>query len=141
MVEVGKQGVTRVDFVNSKKGSPIKSEGHRIESALASYFGSGRDLRVKVDWSEVGSDFSRDVLLATAAIPFGETATYGEIAKKIGRPQAARAVGRALGTNPFCLFVPCHRVVGSDGSLTGFGAGIWRKKWLLEHEQKAKSSS
>ena len=81
------------------------------------------------------SMFSREVLREVAAIPFGQTVNYGFIAEKLGRPKAARAVGRAVGSNPVPLFVPCHRVVGKDGSLTGFGSGIPTKKALLALER------
>ena len=80
------------------------------------------------------SEFSQKVLEEVAAIPFGQTVTYGDIAEKVGSPKAARAVGRAVGANPVPLFVPCHRVVGKDGSLTGFGSGIPTKKALLALE-------
>ena len=67
-------------------------------------------------------------------IPFGETRTYGQIAAAIGQPKARRAVGLANNQNPIAIVVPCHRVIGADGSLTGYGGGVHRKKWLLEHE-------
>ena len=68
-------------------------------------------------------------------IPPGTTLTYAALAQRIGRPSAVRAVGHANGSNPICIVVPCHRVIGSDGSLTGFGGGIERKRWLLDHER------
>ena len=71
---------------------------------------------------------------ALQEIPYGETTTYGEIARRIGRPQAVRAVGLANGRNPVSIVVPCHRVVGSGGALTGYGGGLERKRWLLELE-------
>ena len=81
------------------------------------------------------SDFSQKVLGEVANIPFGQTTNYGAIAQNLGSPKAARAVGRAVGANPVPLFVPCHRVVGKDGSLTGFGSGIPTKKALLALER------
>jgi methylated-DNA-[protein]-cysteine S-methyltransferase len=69
-----------------------------------------------------------------ARIPFGETITYGDIAKAIGKPMASRAVGAACGQNPISIIVPCHRVVGSSGKLTGYAGGLWRKEWLLAFE-------
>ena len=80
------------------------------------------------------TDFQRLVLEETSRIPFGKTASYGEIARRIGNPRSARAVGSALHANPIPLIIPCHRVIGSDGSLVGFGGGIGTKKLLLEHE-------
>ncbi len=79
-------------------------------------------------------DFQRLVLEETCRIPFGKTASYGEIARRIGNPRSARAVGAALNANPIPLIIPCHRVIGSDGSLVGFGGGIRTKKLLLDHE-------
>jgi methylated-DNA-[protein]-cysteine S-methyltransferase len=82
----------------------------------------------------VGAAFQRKVWAALRRIPAGETRSYGEIAKEIGEPGAARAVGMANGQNPIPIVVPCHRVIGADGSLTGFGGGLPRKRWLLNHE-------
>jgi AraC family transcriptional regulator of adaptative response/methylated-DNA-[protein]-cysteine methyltransferase len=70
----------------------------------------------------------------------GETRSYGEVARAIGRPDAARAVARANGANQIAIIVPCHRVIGADGSLTGYGGKIWRKQWLLEHERRTAST-
>jgi len=81
-----------------------------------------------------GTEFQVRVWRALQSIPYGKTASYGAIAGRIGRPTAARAVGTANGRNPICIFVPCHRVVGSDGSLTGFGGGLERKEFLLALE-------
>ena len=74
-------------------------------------------------------------------IPPGETRTYAEIARKIGNPQASRAVGAANGRNPIGVLVPCHRVIGANGSLTGYGGGLSRKQWLLDHEGALRSST
>ena len=82
-----------------------------------------------------GTPFQQSVWAALARIPFGETRFYGQIAAEIGNAEAARAVGRANATNPICLLVPCHRVIGADGSLTGFAFGEGTKRWLLEHER------
>jgi methylated-DNA-[protein]-cysteine S-methyltransferase len=84
-----------------------------------------------------GTAFQSDVWRALREIPCGETRTYGQIARRIGRPTAVRAVGLANGSNPIGIVVPCHRVIGSDGSLTGYGGGIERKRWLLAHERGA----
>src|SRR3569623_914879 len=84
-----------------------------------------------------GSGFQKIVWLALGAIPFGVTRSYGEIAAKIGRPAASRAVGAANGKNPIAIIVPCHRVIGSNGTLTGYGGGLPTKRWLLEHEGAA----
>jgi methylated-DNA-[protein]-cysteine S-methyltransferase len=82
-----------------------------------------------------GTEFQRTVWAELRNIPYGETISYGELAGRIGRPNASRAVGLANGRNPLSIIVPCHRVVGSDGSLTGYGGGLARKRWLLDHER------
>lgn len=84
-----------------------------------------------------GTDFQRQVWDALVAIPFGQTRSYGEIARAVGRPNASRAVGMANGRNPIAIVVPCHRVIGADGRLTGFGGGLHRKQALLDLEQAA----
>jgi methylated-DNA-[protein]-cysteine S-methyltransferase len=81
-----------------------------------------------------GTQFQKDVWNALLTIPYGETRSYGEIARQIGRPDRARAVGAANGSNPVSIIVPCHRVIGSDGSLTGYGGGLPRKRYLLDLE-------
>ncbi len=81
-----------------------------------------------------GTDFQKKVWKALRKIPFGKTLSYGGLATKIGQPSASRAVGAANGRNPISIIVPCHRVIGADGSLTGFGGGLDRKQWLLRHE-------
>ncbi len=83
---------------------------------------------------ELGTEFDRDVWSALCRVPAGSTITYGELARRSGHPGAARAVGGAMHRNPVPIVIPCHRVVGDDQSLTGFGLGLWRKRWLLEHE-------
>jgi len=96
---------------------------------------SGRydNLAVHVDWN-MGPSFRREVLEETLRIPSGETRTYGWLAERVGRPRAARAVGRVMATNPLPLVVPCHRVVSSNGSLTGYGGGLCMKEALLKAE-------
>ena len=83
----------------------------------------------------VGTEFQVDVWHALSVIPYGETRSYGELASELGKPGAARAVGAATGRNPVSIIIPCHRLVGSSGKLTGFAGGMDAKRWLLEHEQ------
>lgn len=100
---------------------------------LIEYFdGSRREFDLPLDLR--GTEFQRRVWRALLAVPFGETASYGAIARRIGSPAAVRAVGLANGRNPVPIIVPCHRIIGSNGSLTGFGGGLDRKRWLLEWE-------
>ena len=83
-----------------------------------------------------GTDFQKAVWRELLKVPFGKMTTYGAIARAVGNGQAMRAVGGANHRNPVSIIVPCHRVVGADGSLTGYGGGLWRKEWLLAHERK-----
>jgi methylated-DNA-[protein]-cysteine S-methyltransferase len=85
-----------------------------------------------------GTEFQQRVWESLRVIPFGETISYAELARRVGNPKAVRAVGGANGRNPLMIVVPCHRVIGADGSLTGFGGGIERKRWLLDHETRAR---
>ena len=100
---------------------------------LDEYF-AGRRRDFDVPLEPRGTDFQRSVWQALRAIPFGETRSYGELARQLGNPAAMRAVGAANGGNPISIIVPCHRVIGANGSLTGFGGGIPAKAWLLAHE-------
>ena len=81
-----------------------------------------------------GTSFQKQVWTQLAEIPFGKTATYMDMAERLGDPKSIRAAASANGKNPIMIIIPCHRVLGSDGSLTGYAGGLWRKKWLLEHE-------
>src|SRR5947207_3065925 len=102
---------------------------------LEAYFnGMLREFELPFDLT--GSDFQRKVWKGLTAIPYGETRTYGQIGKQIGQPRASRAVGLANNQNPIAIIVPCHRVIGADGSLTGYGGGLPKKRWLLDHEAR-----
>ena len=105
-------------------------------SALARYLAGDRAALGDVPVDLWGTPFQRDVWEALRAIPAGTTVTYAEIAHRVGRPRAVRAVGAANGANPVSLFVPCHRVVGKDG-LRGYAGGLTRMEWLLAHERAA----
>jgi methylated-DNA-[protein]-cysteine S-methyltransferase len=105
-----------------------------VRRELDEYFAGRRDhFDLPIDWT-LASPFGRRVLKATAAIPFGKVSTYGAMAAKAGNPKASRAAGRALGANPIPIVVPCHRVVGASGRLTGYTGGLHRKVALLEIE-------
>jgi methylated-DNA-[protein]-cysteine S-methyltransferase len=101
---------------------------------LTEYF-KGRRQKFSIPLVLEGTDFQKAVWRQLQKIPFGQTASYGDVARAVGSPRAFRAVGNANNKNPIPLIIPCHRVIGSDGKLVGFGGGIWRKEWLLEHEQ------
>ena len=102
---------------------------------LEDYF-AGKRRTFDLSLAPTGTPFQRDVLTALQQIPYGETRSYGDLAKAIGRPKASRAVGAANGSNPLPIVIPCHRVIGSDGSLTGFGGGLETKRFLLDLEQR-----
>jgi methylated-DNA-[protein]-cysteine S-methyltransferase len=104
-----------------------------VEDQLHSYFG-GELTEFGLSMAPRGSDFQRRVWRALLDIPYGETASYGEVAAAVGRPDAVRAVGTTNGRNPIAVIVPCHRVIGADGTLVGYGGGLPRKRQLLELE-------
>src|SRR5215469_598341 len=108
-----------------------------IRRAFEDYFAGDIRALEKVPVATVGTGFQRKVWAALQRIPAGETRSYGQLAAEIGEPDAARAVGLANGQNPIAIVIPCHRVIGADGSLTGFGGGLPRKRWLLTHEGAA----
>lgn len=101
---------------------------------LAAYFGGDLEALDPVATDPQGTPFQKEVWRLLRQIPAGQTASYGELANKLGRPQASRAVGMANARNPVSLVVPCHRVIGADGRLTGYAGGLERKRWLLIHE-------
>ncbi|MBS1836464.1 MAG: methylated-DNA--[protein]-cysteine S-methyltransferase [Actinobacteria bacterium] len=109
-----------------------------VVDQLAAYF-SGELVTFDVELALDGTDFQRAVWNGLLDIPYGETWTYGQLAVHIGRPSAVRAVGLANGRNPVAIIVPCHRVIGADGSLTGYGGGIDRKRALLDLERDRRS--
>lgn len=105
-----------------------------VREQLAAYF-AGELQRFDVRLDAAGTQFQQRVWQALSEIPFGVTETYGGLAVRLGKPSASRAVGLANGRNPIGIIVPCHRVVGASGALTGYGGGLARKQWLLAHEQ------
>jgi methylated-DNA-[protein]-cysteine S-methyltransferase len=119
---------TRIEFEQAPNPSGLTA-------AIASYFDGNLDAIDALPVRTNGTDFQREVWRSLREIPCGTTISYGELAKRIGRPDAVRAVGLANGSNPIGVVVPCHRVIGANGSLTGYGGGIERKRWLLDHER------
>ena len=103
-------------------------------SALKRYFDGDADALDRIEVDPGGTPFQAKVWKCLRTIPAGRTMTYGELAESVGSPGAARAAGGAVGSNPIALIIPCHRILGSDRKLTGFGGGLDRKRWLLEHE-------
>jgi methylated-DNA-[protein]-cysteine S-methyltransferase len=105
-----------------------------LRDAFAAYFAGDLGAIDGVEVATAGTPFQREVWAALRTIRVGTTMSYSALARQIGRPKAVRAVGAANGSNPVSIVVPCHRVIGADASLTGYGGGIERKRWLLEHE-------
>lgn len=114
-------------------GSPALA---RIAGAVERYFAGDVDALDEIPIEAEGTEFQRAVWDAIREIPAGRTASYQEIARSVGRPAAVRAVGTATGRNPVSIVVPCHRVIRSDGTLGGYGGGLHRKEWFLEHERR-----
>ena len=115
-------------------GLPAPSRRSAAGARLSAYFAGDLAAIDAIPVETGGSPFQRQVWSALRRIPVGETLSYGALAARIGRPQAVRAVGAANGANPVSIVVPCHRVIGADASLTGYGGGLERKRWLLCHE-------
>lgn len=132
--------LTEVDFFTEKSPLPEKSEPtilspiiQECQAQLKAYF-SGTLKAFDLPLRPSGTDFQKEVWQALQEIPYGQTISYMTLSKRLGNVKAIRAVGHANGQNPLAIIVPCHRVIGSDGSLTGYAGGLWRKKWLLQHE-------
>jgi methylated-DNA-[protein]-cysteine S-methyltransferase len=126
-LQYGKDGFT------IEEGRNVTGLTDAIRRYFAGEVGAIDDLPVQT----AGTVFQREVWRALREIPCGTTISYAELAERIGRPTAVRAVGLANGANPVGVIVPCHRVIGANGSLTGYGGGMERKRWLLEHEGKS----
>ncbi len=118
---------------NDEITSKIPSELEKAAIQLQEYF-EGKRTHFTFLLHPSGTEFQKKVWQELLNIPFGKTCSYLELSKKLGDVKAIRAVAAANGKNPLWIVVPCHRVIGADGSLTGYAGGLWRKKWLLEHE-------
>nr|WP_209454134.1 methylated-DNA--[protein]-cysteine S-methyltransferase [Thermoanaerobacterium butyriciformans] len=136
MIYAGENGIIRIDFPNEEHSQCLRGTNLFIadcKEQLRLYFkGHLKEFSVKLDLE--GTDFQKLVWRELMKIPYGFYATYGEIAKRIGKPNASRAVGNALNKNPIPIIIPCHRVIGSDMTLKGFGGGLNIKAFLLKHE-------
>lgn len=127
----GRQGTTALDSNWERDDSRLRAATEQLEQYFA-----GELSAFQLPLSPQGTPFQRKVWDALVRIPFATTLSYGELASRVGVPGGARAVGRANGSNPLAVIVPCHRVIGSDGSLTGYGGGEDRKRWLLNFERR-----
>jgi methylated-DNA-[protein]-cysteine S-methyltransferase len=147
LLAAGDAGVTRLAFESpdgthsaapewtqsTRGGGSAERHLAAARAQLAEYF-SGERQRFDLPLAPRGTPFQLRVWRALQEIPFGRTMSYGELARRLGSPTAMRAVGGANARNPIAVIVPCHRVIGANGALTGFGGGMQRKRWLLEHE-------
>jgi methylated-DNA-[protein]-cysteine S-methyltransferase len=134
-----REGHPRMDRLLERTLMPARNPGG-LSAALERYFAGDLGAIEGLPLVMEGTDFQCRVWRALQEIPCGETRSYGDIARRIGNPAAVRAVGLANGKNPIGIVVPCHRVIGQNGTLTGYGGGIERKRWLLAHEQPRSAS-
>lgn len=136
-VNWGNEHENLLKYLTKRLKAPVEENPRRLEVAsnqIREYLnGDRKRFTFQIDWSLL-RPFQREVLLATFAIPYGQTTSYGDLAHQLGRLRSARAVGRAEATNPMPLVIPCHRVLGADGKLLGYGGGLEIKKWLLQLE-------
>ncbi len=136
LIEIGgtASAIISLNFVNVQRerfeSHPIVDEAVR---QIAEYF-AGKRREFEIDISFAGTDFQKQVWRQLLRVPYGNLASYKNIATSIDRPKAVRAVGAANGRNPISIIVTCHRIIGSNGKLIGYGGGLWRKEWLLKHE-------
>lgn len=136
LVEIGgtESAVTTLCFVDERRPESMSRPIVRQAAAQVAEYFAGTRRRFELPLALEGTDFQQHVWRALLEIPYGQVASYQEVARAIGRPRAVRAVGAANGQNPVSIIVPCHRVIGSSGELVGYGGGLWRKEWLLRHE-------
>lgn len=137
-------GIQHITVLNEENRAMITDaippELEECVTQLEEYF-NGNRTNFDFKMNPSGTDFQKRVWEALVTIPFGKTTSYLELSKQLGDVKAIRAVASANGKNPLWIAIPCHRVIGSDGSLTGYAGGLWRKKWLLEHENPSPQQS
>ena len=142
LIEGDKHGIAKIWVLDEDVtiSETIAPELQDAVTQLNEYFnGSRKSFDFKLN--PAGTEFQKKVWQALLEIPFGKTMSYHQLAVKLGDVKAIRAVASANGKNPLWVVVPCHRVIGADGSLTGYAGGLWRKKWLLEHENPSAQQS
>ncbi|MEX0288583.1 MAG: methylated-DNA--[protein]-cysteine S-methyltransferase [Flavobacteriaceae bacterium] len=142
LIQGDEQGLKAISVLDSpeEETEVIPEALNKAVSQLKEYF-AGQRLHFDLDLNPEGTVFQKKVWAELLKIPFGKTLSYLELSKKLGDVKAIRAVAAANGKNPLWIVVPCHRVIGSDGSLTGYAGGLHRKKWLLNHESPAKQQT
>ncbi len=144
-IEAGKEKVLTISYMNDEVDFSIEKSNEKSSipgrlaamciAQLEEYFAGTRQV-FDLPFSQPGTDFQQKVWNALCDIPYGKTISYLELSRWIGNEKAIRAVGTTNGKNQLNIVVPCHRVIGSNGKLVGYGGGLWRKKWLLDHESR-----
>lgn len=137
-IEGDEDGISKIILEDEDGQNPLDFQEtpavlQACKTQLKAYF-DGTLRKFDLRLNPQGTEFQKTVWNALTEIPYGKLISYGDLARKIDNPKAVRAVAAANGRNPLWIVIPCHRVIGSDGSLTGYAGGLWRKKWLLEHE-------
>ena len=135
LLEGDADGIQKLSVMEDPQdpSAEIPAELQSAAQQIHEYFQGQRSI-FDLKLNPQGTSFQKQVWTQLAEIPFGKTASYMDMAKRLGDPKSIRAAASANGKNPIMIIIPCHRVIGSDGSLTGYAGGLWRKKWLLEHE-------
>lgn len=139
-VTASNEAITSVLFVEDDSATPLNPSSPLVEECarqLEAYF-SGSLTQFDLPLAPAGTAFQQWVWEMLEQVPYGRTAAYGELAQRLGDANLTRAVGTANGSNPIAVIIPCHRIIGADGTLTGYAGGLWRKQWLLRHESAQK---
>ncbi len=138
-IEGDSSGISKISVTSEEEelSETIPKLFLEVVTQLKEYF-EGNRTEFQFEMNPKGTDFQKKVWQELLKIPYGKTESYQKITNKLGDPKAIRAVANANGKNPLWIVIPCHRVIGSDGSLTGYAGGLWRKKWLLDHENPIK---
>lgn len=141
-IQGDENGISKIHVMNEdvEISTKIPKELKEAVLQLQDYF-AGKRKEFTFTINPTGTEFQKKVWQELLQIPFGKTCSYLDLSKKLGDVKAIRAVAAANGKNPLWIVIPCHRVIGSDGSLTGYAGGLWRKKWLLEHENPTQQES
>lgn len=141
-IEGDENGISRIHVMDEEIeiSATIPKELKEAVTQLQDYF-IGKRTEFNLTLNPSGTEFQKKVWQELLQIPYGKTCSYLDLSKKLGDVKAIRAAASANGKNPLWIVVPCHRVIGTDGSLTGYAGGLWRKKWLLEHENPVKQES
>ena len=143
LLEMDQEGIRTLEFLDGHKSfdaTPLSKGTEEAITQMKDYF-EGKRTEFNVPLAPNGTEFQKKVWAELQKIPYGKTISYQELANRLGDPLVIRAAASANGKNPIAVIIPCHRVIGSDGSLTGYAGGLHRKKWLVEHEQPIKQTS